>query len=202
MNCAMKLILASKNRHKAGEIQAILGDGFEIVTQTDAGYGEIDVVEDGETFEENAVKKAVTLMRASGKATMADDSGLCVDALGGRPGIYTARFAGEDATDDENIEKLLAELSDVTADKRYAKFVCVIAVAYPDGKVKTFRGECAGEILFERRGKGGFGYDPVFSPEKYIEAMAELPPHIKNAISHRSRALKKMKDELGLCEGF
>lgn len=194
----MKFILASKNRHKAEEIQAILGDGFEVVTQTDAGFGDIDVIEDGETFEENAVKKATEIMRACGCATIADDSGLCVDALGGRPGIYTARFAGEGATDDENISKLLGELSEVTADKRGAKFVCVIAVAYPDGAVKTFRGECLGDILFEKSGKGGFGYDPIFRPKKYGAAMAELPPYIKNAISHRSLALRKMKEELGL----
>ncbi len=194
----MKFILASKNHHKAEEIQAILGDGFEVVTQTDAGFGDVEVIEDGKTFEENAVKKATEVMHACGCATIADDSGLCVDALGGRPGIFTARFAGEGATDDENISKLLSELSDVTADRRGAKFVCVIAVAYPDGTTKTFRGECCGDILFEKSGNGGFGYDPVFRPKKYLAAMAELPPHIKNAISHRSLALRKMRSELGL----
>lgn len=192
----MKYVLASKNAHKAEEIRAILGAGYEIITQSDAGAGEIEVIEDGKTFEENAVKKAVQIMQATGMPAIADDSGLSVDALGGAPGIYSARFAGERATDEENLQKLLRELEGVTADKRGAKFVCVIAVAVPDSKeVKLYRGECKGRILTEKRGENGFGYDPIFYVDKYDCSMAQLEAHIKNAISHRSNALRL------LCKG-
>lgn len=191
----MKYVLASKNVHKAEEIRAILGNSYEIVTQSDAGAGNIDVTEDGKTFEENAVKKAVQIMRATGLPAIADDSGLAVDILDGAPGIYSARFAGEHATDEENLQKLLQELDGVTFDKRTAKFVCVIAVAFPDSKeVKLYRGECKGRILTEKRGENGFGYDPVFYVEKYDCTMAQLEPHIKNAISHRSNALRLLRE--------
>lgn len=184
-------VLASKNQHKAIEIKNILGDGFEVITQTDAGAGDISVIEDGTTFEENAVKKAETIMRATGKPTIADDSGLCVDFLNGAPGVYTARYAGENATDEENIKKLLSALADAPADKRQAKFVCVIAFAAPDCETKTFRGECEGTITFEPIGNDGFGYDPVFYVEKYDKTMAELAPEVKNSLSHRFAALDK-----------
>lgn len=192
----MKFVLASKNRHKAEEIRKILGDGIELVTQDEAGAGDIEIIEDGETFEDNAIKKAVTVMNATGRAAIADDSGLCVDALGGRPGVRTARFAGENATDEENIQKLLKELDGVLPPNRGARFVCVIAVAVPGEEVRTYRGECEGSILFEKRGENGFGYDPVFYVEKYDSSMAELPPQIKNAISHRFNALKKLRNDL------
>ena len=191
----MKLILASKNRHKAQEMQTILGDKIELETLDAAGCGDIEIIEDGDTFEANAVKKAVTVMQATGMPVIADDSGLCVDALGGAPGIYTARFAGEGATDDQNISKLLKELEGVETQNRTARFVCVIAVAYPDREPVTFRGECEGFILTERRGENGFGYDPVFYVEKYQKSMAELPAEVKNSISHRSRALAKLSIE-------
>lgn len=192
----MELVLASKNKHKAEEIKAILGDGFEVITQSDAGAANVEVVEDGETFEENAVKKAETIMRATGKITIADDSGLEVEALDGRPGVYTARFAGENATDEQNIDKLLAELENVPMYKRNAKFVCCIALAKPDGEIKIYRGECEGKILYERQGENGFGYDPVFLYEKYACSLAMLEPALKNAISHRGNALKKLADDL------
>ncbi len=188
----MKLILASKNKHKAEEMQAILGDTITLVTQDEAGCGDLEVIEDGDTFEANAIKKAVTVMKATNLPCIADDSGLCVDALGGAPGLYTARFAGENATDDENIQKLLDELNGVEMSKRTARFVCVIAVAYPDRDPVTFRGECEGFILTEKHGKNGFGYDPVFYVEEFGKAMAELPADVKNSISHRSRALAKL----------
>ncbi len=191
----MKLILASKNRHKAQEMQAILGDKIELVTLDAAGCGDIEIIEDGDTFEANAVKKAVTVMKATGLPSIADDSGLCVDALGGAPGIYTARFAGEDATDDRNIAKLLKELEGVETSSRTARFVCVIAVAYPDREPVTFRGECEGYILTEKHGENGFGYDPVFYVEEYGKAMAGLPAEVKNSISHRSRALARLSIE-------
>lgn len=191
----MKLILASKNRHKAQEMQAILGDKITLVTQDEAGFADLDVVEDGKTFEENAIKKAVSVMEASGLPCIADDSGLCVDALDGAPGLYTARYAGEKATDDENIQKLLHELNGVEWEKRTARFVCVIAVAYPDRAPVTFRGECEGFILTEKHGENGFGYDPIFYVEQFDKAMAELPAEVKNSISHRSRALAKLTIE-------
>ena len=191
----MKLILASKNRHKAMEMQAILGDRITLITQDEAGFGDLDIIEDGTTFEENAIKKAVTVMKASGLPCIADDSGLCVDALDGAPGLYTARYAGENATDDENIQKLLDSLKGVEKEKRTARFVCVIAVAYPDREAATFRGECEGLILTEKHGENGFGYDPVFYVEEYGKAMAELSAEIKNSISHRSRALAKLTIE-------
>lgn len=184
-------VLASKNKNKAEEIKEILGDGFNVITQSEAGVGEIDVVEDGETFEENAIKKAETIMRATGQAVIADDSGLCVEFLDGAPGVYTARYAGENASDEDNINKLLKSLDGVAPGKRAAKFVCVIAVAKPDCDTVTFRGECEGAISFKPCGDKGFGYDPIFYVTKYDCTMAELEPHIKNAISHRSAALKK-----------
>ena len=193
----MKLILASKNAHKAQEMQAILGDSVELITQDAAGCGDLDVVEDGTTFEENSIKKAVTIMEATGLPTIADDSGLCVDALDGRPGIFTARFAGENATDDENISKLLAELKGVSEEGRGAQFVCVIALAVPGEDPKTFRGEVKGRILTEKHGENGFGYDPVFYLPQFDASMAEVPAEAKNSVSHRYNALKLLKEYLG-----
>lgn len=191
----MKLILASQNHHKAQEMQAILGDKITLVTLGDAGCADLEIIEDGYTFEQNAIKKAVTVMQATGLPAIADDSGLCVDALDGAPGVYTARFAGEDATDDENISKLLKELDGVETAKRTARFVCVIAVAYPDREPVTYRGECEGLILTEKHGENGFGYDPVFYVEEFGKSMAELSAEVKNSISHRSRALAELSIE-------
>ena len=193
----MKLILASKNAHKAAEMQAILGDSIELITQDAAGCGEIEVIEDGTTFEENAIKKAVEIMKATNLPTIADDSGLAVDALDGRPGIFTARFAGENATDDENINKLLEELKNVPESERTARFVCVIALAVPGEETKTFRGEVEGRILFEKHGENGFGYDPVFYLPQFDAAMAEVAAEVKNSVSHRFNALKLLKEYLG-----
>ncbi len=190
-------VLASKNQHKAEEIRAILGSGFEIVTQTEAGAGDIDVAEDGTTFEENAAKKAEAIMRATGRATIADDSGLCVDYLDGAPGIYTARYAGENAGDGENLDKLLRALEGVPPQERTARFVCVIALAEPGKETRFFRGECRGRITQVKKGEGGFGYDPVFYTDQYARTLAELEPYIKNAISHRSAALRAFRDGVG-----
>lgn len=185
-------ILASKNKHKAQEINDILGEGFKIITQTEAGAENIDVIEDGDTFEANAIKKAEEISAATGKPTIADDSGLCVDLLDGAPGVYTARYAGENATDAENIEKLLNALEGKLLNERTARFVCVIAVAIPGEETIVFRGECEGLISLQPQGDGGFGYDPIFMVPQYAMTMGELEPHIKNAISHRSNALKKL----------
>ena len=191
----MKLILATKNRHKAEEISYILGEGFTVVTQTDAGI-DVDVIEDGDTFAANAIKKAVTVMSLTGLPVIADDSGLAVDALNGLPGVKTARYAGDSATDDQNIDKLLRVMSDVPGFRRGAKFVCVVALAIPGSHVETFRGECPGRILTECMGTGGFGYDPVFMPLEYGVSMAELPPQVKNAISHRGKAVRELAERL------
>lgn len=189
-------ILASKNAHKAREIKDILGDDFHIMTQTEAGVGDIEVVEDGKTFEENAIKKAQAIMQATGKPTIADDSGLCVDALGGAPGVYTARYAGENATDAENIQKLLLALSDVPLQDRTAHFVCVIAVAEPGQEIRTFYGKCSGRIALTPSGEDGFGYDPIFYFPRYDKTLAELPPYVKNTISHRSAALQLVAEDV------
>ncbi len=189
----MKFVLASQNKHKAEEIKKILGEGFEIITQSEAGF-EGEVVEDGSTFRENAIKKAETVMKATGLPTIADDSGLSVDALGGAPGVYTARYAGEGATDDENIGKLLSALSDVPEEKRQAQFVCCIAFASPGQETLTFEGRCEGRVLFEKAGENGFGYDPIFYTPVFGKSLAEVSADEKNSISHRSRALRLFKE--------
>ena len=189
-----KFILATKNANKAREIRDILGPSYEILTQTEAGAGDIDVIEDGASFEENAAKKATAIAQATGLPAIADDSGLCVDALGGAPGIYSARYAGEHATDGENLEKLLHALKDVPPQERGAKFVCVMAVARPGCAVEFYRGECPGQITQVKKGENGFGYDPVFYIVQYGRTLAELPAEIKNAISHRACACRAMRD--------
>ncbi len=192
----MKLVLASKNKHKAEEVKAILGKDIEILTMDEAGCGDLEVVEDGATFEENAAKKAVAVMEKTGLLAIADDSGLCVDALSGAPGVYTARFAGEGANDDDNIKKLLSELEGVCEEERTAKFVSVIAISCPNENPVTYRGEVCGRILFEKRGENGFGYDPVFYLPQFDASMAEVPAEVKNSISHRYNALKLMKEDM------
>ncbi len=192
----MKLVLASKNKHKAEEVRAILGEDIEVLTMDEAGCGELEVVEDGTTFEENAVKKALAVMQRTGLCSIADDSGLCVDALFGAPGVYTARFAGEGASDNENIEKLLSELEGVCEEERTAKFVSVIALVKSNEPPVTYRGEVCGRILLEKRGENGFGYDPVFYLPQFDASMAEIPAEVKNSISHRYNALKLMKEDM------
>lgn len=190
----MKFILASKNAHKAAEMQQILGGSIEIITQTEAGFGDVDVIEDGLTFEENATKKAVEIMKVSGMPVIADDSGLCVDALDGRPGIYSARYAGEHGRDEDNIKKLLDELDGVPEALRTARFVCVIALAVPQKATQIFRGEVEGRILTQKHGSNGFGYDPIFYVPQFNASMAEISAEEKNSISHRSSALKLLKE--------
>ena len=193
-----KYVLASKNKHKADEIKEILGENFEIQTMDGAGIGNLEIIEDGSTFEENAEKKAIEVFKATGLPTIADDSGLCVDALSGKPGVFTARFAGENATDDENIDKLLLEMSEVNEENRTAKFVCVIAVIDKNISENTqfFRGECNGYITKKRAGTSGFGYDPIFYyPEKQC-TLSELGSNEKNKISHRYKALKKFAESI------
>ncbi len=190
-------VLASQNKHKAEEIKQILGPGFEIKTMEEVGLSNFEIIEDGNTFEENAAKKAAAVFNKINMPVIADDSGLCVDFLGGAPGIHTARFAGENASDNDNINKLLYELKNVSFEKRTAKFVCVIAfIENSLDNLKYFRGECSGFILNERRGCSGFGYDPVFYYKKYDKTLAELGEDIKNTVSHRYKALKAFSDFL------
>jgi XTP/dITP diphosphohydrolase len=191
----VKVLLATGNRKKAAEIVAILREGEGPVTEfaSLADFpGLPEVVEDGDTFLANARKKAHPAAKETGLPTLGEDSGLEVDALGGAPGIYSARYAGEDAADGDNSRKLLEEMRDVPAGKRGARYRCVAVLAWPDGREVTADGSCEGEIAREPRGDGGFGYDPVFLLGDG-RMMAELTPEEKDAISHRGRALRKLR---------
>lgn len=188
------LVLASQNSKKLEELRSLLSD----LPFRPAAAGEFGnppcVVEDGATFEANAVKKALTLARWSGEIALADDSGLCVDALSGAPGVYSARFAGENAGDRDNCDKLLRMMEGVSRENRGAEFVCVIAVAKPDGKLLgVVRGACRGTIETDYRGNAGFGYDPIFKDPESGRRFAELAPEEKNRISHRGRALAEAR---------
>ena len=192
-----RIIIATSNEGKMKEFRRLLAHkNVEILSMHEAGI-DIDIDENGTTFEENAAKKAEAIMRATGRATIADDSGLCVDYLDGAPGIYTARYAGENAGDGENLDKLLRALEGVPPQERTARFVCVIALAEPGKETRFFRGECRGRITQVKKGEGGFGYDPVFYTDQYARTLAELEPYIKNAISHRSAALRAFRDGVG-----
>ena len=191
----MKILAATNNQHKLEELKNILGpQGIEVISAAEAG-GVPEVVEDRDTFEGNALKKATETARAKDMVVFADDSGLCVDALDDRPGVYSARYAGPNATDDDRMQKILGELQN--KEDRSAKFVCVIALAAPDGPIGTARGECPGKIAEAPKGTDGFGYDPIFVPNGYDKTFAELGEEIKNSLSHRGNALKKAI-ELGL----
>lgn len=189
----MKVFLATGNKHKIDEIKAIFSEikNIEILSIKD-GIEIPDVIEDGITFEENSQKKALEIAKFLNMITIADDSGLCVDALNGDPGVYSARYSQE-GTDKANNEKLIKNLKGI--EDRKAKFVSVISLAKPDGKVYSFRGEVEGNIIDEARGNTGFGYDPHFYIEKYGKTLAEMP-EIKNQISHRAKALEKLKENL------
>jgi XTP/dITP diphosphohydrolase len=186
-----KLLLATTNRGKLREYYQLLkGLPFELASPADEGI-DIAVDEKKKTFEENARLKAVTYSRLSGLVTLADDSGLEVDALGGGPGIISARFAGEQASDKDRIEHLLARLKDVSWEKRTARFRCAIAVATPEGETELCDGECQGLVAFEPKGGNGFGYDPVFYLPEFGKTIAELPLETKNQVSHRGKAARK-----------
>lgn len=186
-----KLLLGTNNQAKVREYRSLLSDlDYELVTLAEQGIS-ISVEEVGESLEENARLKATVTARESRLLTLADDSGLEVDALGGEPGRLSARYAGENATDRERIEYLLQRLDGVPRKKRMARFRCVIALATPDGKVELCSGECPGFITFEPRGEQGFGYDPIFYLPDLDKTMAELPLEQKNKISHRGQAAIK-----------
>jgi XTP/dITP diphosphohydrolase len=188
----MELIVATRNSGKLKEISALLSP-LQIIVRGVAEFPELpEVVEDGLTFAENAEKKAVTIARLSGRLTLADDSGLEVGALGGAPGIHSARYAGAEADDAANNRKLLAALAAIPLGKRGAAFVCVMALCAPDGSCRTFSGRLEGEIISELRGTAGFGYDPLFVVAGQQRTLAEIPLAEKNRISHRAQALAQV----------
>lgn len=192
----VELLIATRNQGKLREIERLLADSDIIVKGLDA-YGQLpEVVEDGDTFAANARKKAATMARLTGCMTLADDSGLAVQALDGQPGIYSARYAGEGASDDDNNCKLLNDMAHVPAGQRQAAFLCVMALCTPSGDCRLFEGRLDGEILKQARGGEGFGYDPLFMVPEYGRTLAELPLDIKNRISHRGQALKCLVEHL------
>lgn len=187
----MQLLIATRNKDKLKELRALLADlPLEVISSADIKQlPEVD--EDRATIEENAVKKAVDTAKMAKRLTLADDTGLEVDALDGQPGVRSARFAGADVTYFENNKKLLQKLKGVPLDKRTARFRCVIALADQNGLVDKVEGICNGTIMEEERGGGGFGYDPLFIPDGQVKTFAELPLDVKNRISHRAKALQK-----------
>lgn len=192
----MEIVLASRNNKKIAELQALLSEylpDIKVLSLDDIGF-EGDIIEDGESFEENAMIKAASVAER-GYIGVGDDSGLTVNALGGAPGIYSARYAGEHGDDEKNNDKLLAELEGVPLEKRTARFVSVVTCVFPDGKKIAVRGECEGKIAFERSGNGGFGYDPLFLFEDG-RSFGEFTAEDKDKVSHRGKALRLLADEL------
>jgi len=191
-----EFIVATSNMGKLKEIREVLESlHYNVISMREAGI-EAEIEETGKTFEENALIKAHEVHKITGKTVMADDSGLVVDCLDGAPGIYSSRFAGENASDQDRVNKLLSLLEGTAFEQRTARFVCAIAVVFPDRSYFTVQGTCEGHISHRPEGKNGFGYDPVFFVDKYEKTMAELDPADKNLISHRGKALKLMLDEL------
>jgi XTP/dITP diphosphohydrolase len=191
-----ELLVATGNKGKLAEIGRILDGCIERLYSLSDFPGIPAVLEDGATFEANARKKAMSAALATGIPSLADDSGLVVDALDGRPGVFSARFAGEGSSDAENNEELLHELAGVAGEKRTAAFHCVVALCFPDGSGRVFHGELKGVVLDSPRGDGGFGYDPLFLVPSYGKTLAELEMDIKNRISHRGKALEGLRDFL------
>jgi XTP/dITP diphosphohydrolase len=188
-----KFLLATANPGKIEEYRLLLDNpGYEITTLAERGISKI-AIESGNSYEQNARLKAVTYAELSQLITIADDSGLEVDALGGEPGVHSARFAGENATDEEKVRTILAKLNGVPWEKRTACFKCVIAIATPEGQLELCHGGCRGIITFEAKGENGFGYDPIFYIPEMDKTMAELPLKVKNQISHRAQASLKAR---------
>ena len=191
-----RILFATGNQGKMKEVREILADlGVEVISMWEAGVS-AEIVEDGETFEENAVIKARTIMELTGEVTLADDSGLEIDALGGEPGVYSARYMGEDTSYHIKNNDLIRRLSQVPRQQRTARFVCSIAAAFPDGEIITTDGVIEGLIGYEEAGENGFGYDPIFVVPQLGCTTAQLSDEQKNEISHRGKALRKMKEEL------
>ena len=193
----MTIVLATRNRKKVEELTRMFA-GYKIRFLTlDSFPGCTEVVEDGKTFRANAVKKAVHVATFTGCPSIADDSGLEVPALGGAPGVFSARYAGKDADDRKNVRKLLKEMKNLKGEERAARFVCCIALALPDGRCKTFTGRAGGEIRKKPRGFNGFGYDPIFCPSGNKMTFAEMTDSEKDAMSHRGKAMRKLYIYLG-----
>lgn len=193
----MKIVAATGNKHKIEEIESITKKfGMNVITKAEAGVGDLEVEETGTTFEENSLIKAEAIMKATGMPAIADDSGLEADALNGAPGVYSARFSGEGATDESNNAKLLKLMENIPDDERSARFVSVVTLCFPDGTVVAARGECPGTLRRSPRGDGGFGYDPLFVPVGYDKTYAEISAEEKNIISHRAKALGILKMKL------
>ena len=193
----LKIVLATRNKKKLGELKRVLAGAHVELKGLDAFPGAPEVEETGATFEENAVLKASQVAKSTGHYALSDDSGLEVDALGGEPGVFSARYAGANANDQKNLDKLLLELKPVPEGKRTARFRAVIALAAPDGSVvRTFSGAVEGAIGFSPAGENGFGYDPVFYPQGHDRTFAQMESGEKDAMSHRARALQKLKKYL------
>lgn len=188
-----QLIIASQNEGKIKEFRTLFQSlNIEVLSLNDVFTSIPEVVEDGDTFEANARKKAETILELVHRPVIADDSGLVIDALEGRPGVYSARYAGEPSDDRRNYEKVLKEMEGIPQEKRGARFVAVLALARPNEKTEFFHGTCEGSIAFEAKGSHGFGYDPIFLPQGESRTMAELSEEEKHAISHRGMALRKL----------
>ncbi|MBN2654338.1 MAG: RdgB/HAM1 family non-canonical purine NTP pyrophosphatase [Nitrospirae bacterium] len=188
----MKIVLATRNRKKIEELRRMMSDlSLDILTLDDFDCPE--VMEDEDTFEGNAIKKAAAVSECTGLAAVSDDSGLEVRALGGLPGIYSARYAGDNSSDEKNIKKLLAAMDKLPYEERGARFVCCIALVLADGSIKTFEAEARGKIAITPKGDSGFGYDPVFYPEGHDITFAQMAPELKDSMSHRRAALEKLK---------
>ena len=192
-----KVVLASNNQHKLEEMKIILSDlGYSVVSMSEAGLTDFEIIEDGSTFEENSTIKAKAVLAELGEITIADDSGLMVDYLDGDPGIYSARYAGEDVSYADNNKKLLSVLEGVPFLERKARFVSVITMLFPNGEEIVTRGEIEGNISLQESGENGFGYDPLFYIPELKKTFAELTSDQKNEMSHRARALKQLKEKL------
>jgi XTP/dITP diphosphohydrolase len=198
----MELLLATRNRNKVVEMQhALDGTGWQVVMLSDIA-GAPDVEEDGATFQENALKKARSAARVSRLWTLAEDSGLEIDALGGEPGVKSSRYAGEGASDTDRIRKVLTQLTSVPDERRTARFRCVMCLIDPAGNENCFEGRCEGRIADSPRGSSGFGYDPIFIPDVYDKTFAELGLGVKGNISHRARAMQQVIDYLRRTKGI
>lgn len=191
----MKVVFATKNKDKLKEVREILAPDFEVISMTEAGV-DIDVEEDGTTFEENAIKKAETVMKLCGEITIADDSGLEVDFLNGEPGVYSSRYMGEDTPYTIKNQAIIDRLKDARGSQRSARYTCAVAVALPGKYTLIVQESCEGEIAKEPKGDNGFGYDPIFYVQRYRKTMAELTMEQKNKISHRGKAFRAVAERL------
>ncbi len=192
------LVLATRNKGKIAEVQRLISlHAPQITLRSVSEFNLDDVEETGTTFEENALLKAETIARQTGLTALADDSGIAIDALDGAPGVYSARWSGVHGDDAANVAKVLLELSDVPDEDRGAQFVCVIALAHPDGRSIVVRGEVEGVVRRNPIGNHGFGYDPIFQPDGYAITTAQMDPETKDAISHRGKALREIASKIG-----